>query len=518
MRGAVLPLLLALAGCSTEPYPLGGNDAGDTADDRAGENGESGENAENGENGENGDAPDADDGRDEGSGPCYPIGPDDTCNGVDDDCNGTTDDLFDLTRDPNNCGSCGHRCVGPGARFDCTASACVFRECELGFADIDGDLLSCEYRCPLFPTQSEECNGIDDDCDGDIDEPAELPAPPTGLCRELAGTPCAGVTMVCVTRGTDPPTTGWFCDYPPAVEFDPSIPNGIALEETLCDGLDGDCDGVPDDPFTDLGLECDNGLLGACRDPGARICDPAAPTRTMCDLTLPPDALYTVPAVETCNGIDDDCDGIVDNATGAGRVIDDMVEIDRGGAHYWIDRFEASRPDATASAPGVSDARTCSRADALPWTSVTFDAATAACARGGKRLCTGAQWLAACDGGAGRLYPYGNAYDSTFCNGLDFDGLPGGADDDVLLPTGDPSLSACVSLDGTSDLSGNAREWTDDVRGDTGAPSFTPIAVTRGGGYDSPRMGLACTFDLSRAAATTRLPTLGFRCCSDTAP
>jgi formylglycine-generating enzyme required for sulfatase activity len=189
-----------------------------------------------------------------------------------------------------------------------------------------------------------------------------------------------------------------------------------------------------------------------------------------------------------------------------------------GGAHYWIDRFEVSRPDATPVGPGLSDARTCSKPAALPWTSITFDAATAACGRSGKRLCTGAEWLAACDGGAGRLYPYGNAYDSTFCNGLDFDGVPGGADDDVLLPPGDPFLSACVSLDGVSDLSGNAREWTNDVRGDTGAPSFTPIAVTRGGGYDTPRAGLACTFDLSRAASTTRLPTLGFRCCSDTAP
>jgi hypothetical protein len=103
------------------------------------------------------------------------------------------------------------------------------------------------------------------------------------------------------------------------------------------------------------------------------------------------------------------------------------------------------------------------------------------------------------------------------CNGLDFDGIPGGADDDVL-PAGAALLSACLSFDSVNDLSGNAREWTNDVRGDTGPPLSTPIVVTRGGGYDTPLVWLTCDFDIWCATATTRLPTIGFRCCSDTAP
>ena len=84
------------------------------------------------------------------------------------------------------------------------------------------------------------------------------------------------------------------------------------------------------------------------------------------------------------------------------------------------------------------------------------------------------------------------------------------------MPTG--SIAACVSAAGVYDLSGNAKEWTDDVRGTTGPPDDTPIAVVRGGGYDSPAPGLTCGFDLSRAAITLHDATIGFRCCSDTPP
>ena len=447
---------------------------------------------------------------------CVPSGPDDTCDEIDNDCNGVKDDGFDKLTDDDNCGVCGNRCISPGAIEDCIAGACEFVMCQPGFKDLDSGVAGCEYLCPVFPEQPEDCNAVDDDCDGEADEPAELPAPPAGLCRTTAGTPCAAVSMVCDTRGASAFTT-WFCAYPPEVEFNPDVPNGIVLDETLCDGEDGDCDAVADDPFPDLGQECDNGELGICRDGGVRACDPGDPGQTICDLSVAPDPLGSSVA-EACNGLDDNCDGTIDNPTGPDRVVDDMVHVTHSGLDFFIYRYEASRPDATVASEGVSSARSCSRADTVPWGGITFGSAEAACAVSGKRLCSAAEFQAACGGAGGATYPYGGSFDADACNAEPFDGVPGGGDDDIALPTGNAALAMCVSADAVHDLSGNLKEWTDDVRGTTGGADPVDIIVLRGGAFDTPAIGATCSFDTSRLPANAVVDTVGFRCCSGSAP
>jgi hypothetical protein len=317
--------------------------------------------------------------------------------------------------------------------------------------------------------------------------------------------------MVCENRGG---ATRWYCDYSSDVEFDPSVPNGILLQETLCDGLDGDCDGLADDAFADLGQECDNGAVGICRDQGERVCDPTDASTTFCDLSVLPDAIgAAVP--ETCNGLDDNCDGIVDNSTGADRVIDDMVRVNHSGLDFYIYRHEASRPDSAAGNEGVTDTRSCSNAGVLPWTRSTLAVAEAACnaSGSGRRLCTAGEYLAACSGPTGTVYPYGDAFSSSSCNTEPYDSVAGGNDDDALVTTGS---SSCTSADGIADLSGNLKEWTNDITGQT--PGGVDIAVLRGGGYTTPGGAATCDFRSSRASVDSILETVGFRCCSDTAP
>jgi formylglycine-generating enzyme required for sulfatase activity len=285
--------------------------------------------------------------------------------------------------------------------------------------------------------------------------------------------------------------------------------------------LDGDCDGAVDESYEDLGQMCDNGDIGSCRDMGVKICDPQDPSQTICDFSQPPDPDPLAPRPEECNGADDNCDGIIDNSDPADpdRVIDDMVHVQRSGLDFWIYRYEASRPDATETSAGGSDVRACSKQGALPWGGATYAQAEAACQAVGKRLCSPAEWLAACAGSSGLSYPYGDTYDGEMCNGRDLDGIPGGDDDNILLPAGDTGLlSGCVSEDSVHDMSGNLREWTTEQSGDTGDPDYTPIYVVRGGDYTTPEPGLGCTFTLSQAVADVILPTIGFRCCSDTAP
>lgn len=463
------------------------------------------------------DAEDADSGdADADSGPiCIPPGTTEICNNLDDDCDGVVDNGFDKMNDPSNCGTCGHICTAPNATSICVEGECVISSCTPGYADLDEQEPGCEYRCPLYPPQDEDCNGIDDDCDGVADEPEDLPAPPVGICNTTPGTPCAGTVMVCDSRGT-PAVTTWYCNYGAGVEFDPRIPNGIYDSETLCDGHDGDCDGIADDEWPDIGQECDNGGIGACRDYGEKACDPLDPSVTFCDLSVLPDADPLAPRAEVCNGADDNCDGIVDNPdpVDPARVIDDMIHINHSGFDFWIYRYEASRPDSTPFAEGVKSARSCSKSMVLPWANVSYSEAASACASVGKRLCTASEWQAACEGSLMNIYPYGMTYEDETCNGYDYDTVTGGDNDDTVVPTG--SMMMCSSDDDVYDLSGNLREWTNDQRGTT--TTGEPVYVVRGGEYHTPYIGLTCAFDLSQAAADSTLPTIGFRCCSDTAP
>lgn len=435
-----------------------------------------------------------------------------TCNFMDDDCDGMVDEDFVLASDPNNCGQCGRSCRFEQAEGTCTLGQCEVGACLPGFRDLDG-LPGCEYTCPVFPTTGEECNGLDDDCDSIIDEPAELPNPPPGLCRNTPGTLCASVTAACRTRVG---VTTWYCNYPSSIEYDPDVPNGITGEETRCDGIDGDCDGDTDEIFPDLGNSCDNGDRGLCRDDGIIRCSASDVTETFCDLSFGTAPLPGAPFAETCNGQDDNCDGIVDNAdrSDPARVRDAMHEVTSGMLHFWIYDYEAARPDGTGSLEGVGQSRSCSTAGRIPWTTVSFQQAQSACAAAGHRLCSAAEWQAACQGPMARTYPYGASYLPNVCNGADNDTVPGGSINNEVLPGG--AMPMCLASSSLYDMSGNVKEWTSTQAGTSAGGQ--PIYFTQGGSFDSPQLGLVCSSALSQATQDTVLPSLGFRCCADVAP
>ena len=72
-----------------------------------------------------------------------------------------------------------------------------------------------------------------------------------------------------------------------------------------CNGIDDDCDAMTDDGFT-VGTPCMVGV-GACAATGMNQCTTDG-TGTECSV------MAGTPGMETCNGLDDDCDGIADDA------------------------------------------------------------------------------------------------------------------------------------------------------------------------------------------------------------
>jgi len=431
-----------------------------------------------------------------------------SCNTRDDDCDTRTDEAFSLSTDVTNCGSCGNVCNLLHAFETCTAGACRIAACETGYVNSDGNHANgCEYACT--PAGAEACNGRDDDCDTRTDESLTTPmnfCNPNGVC--------AGTAPTCSGMG------GWVCNYPAAT---------YQATESRCDTRDNDCDGQTDEPFaginptTGTGLSCAVGI-GECRRTGAFVCAPDGAS-AMCSVMT-----SGAPATEICDNRDNNCDGMVDNGIPVSSI--PTVEIPRsGGGTVRVMRYEASRPDASASSSGTVSTVACSTPNVMPWTTVTWAAANAACCAlnpsgactgtTGWRLCDAPDWQNACDGPAVTPCRWGYSPAGTCstsapltCNGEEYDASSTTAgDQDALFTTGSPTFPMCFANWGSAgnayDMSGNAKEWTY-----TPSPSDASVHFIRGGSYTNVEPGRACDFAFTVGSSTFAFPNTGFRCCN----
>ncbi len=258
------------------------------------------------------------------------------CDGVDNDCDGTVDDGVLST----------YYADGDADGYGLTVSSTTACAAPAGYALAGGD---CDDSlAAVNPGEPEACNGRDDDCDGLVDDGAL-----TTWYRD-GDTDGYGVSTISTSSCTAPAgyvASGTDCN-------DASLSINPAATET-CDGVDQDCDGVIDDGTgtATYYADVDGDSYGTSATSATSCSAPAGYVTTGTDC-LDSSATVYPGAAETCNGVDDDCDGVIDDGTSGVSTF----YADADGDGYGNSAVTSSA--CTAPAGYVSNATDCDDADA----------------------------------------------------------------------------------------------------------------------------------------------------------
>lgn len=187
-------------------------------------------------------------------------------NGIDEDCDGIDNACIEnLVR--HTYAICGvGECAGNPETETCINGQWTNRICD-----------------PFKGAAEEQCDNRDNDCDGVVDNdiPSEVIQCGVGVCAAAGERHCLNGRMV-----------------------DSCVPGDPQAE--ICDGLDNDCDGLVDNNTSNETFQCG---VGACAASGESSCIDGV----IVDSCMPGE-----PQAEICDGLDNDCDGEIDEELNCG--------------------------------------------------------------------------------------------------------------------------------------------------------------------------------------------------------
>jgi len=255
--------------------------------------------------------------------------------GIDQNCNGSDQALADCDADRDgktaNDGDCddNNPSVFPGAHERCNGrddncnaaideGYIVGADCSLGVGSCrvsgvmacsrDGAASVCNAK-PAAPIQ-ETCNGIDDNCNGTIDDVPTQGIADVNNCGGCGSVCTGGANQVpaCMLNQDGKLGCAYICSAG-FIDLDRNAQNGCEYScakpgKESCNGTDDDCDGRVDEQADAAFYAGPEGTLGVgeCRS-GLRICKQGVLVEAIAAV---------VPAAERCDMRDNNCDGKVD--------------------------------------------------------------------------------------------------------------------------------------------------------------------------------------------------------------
>ncbi len=371
-----------------------------------------------------------------------------SCDSVDNDCDGDTDEA----------GAEGEITFYIDADADGHGDATIsYTACSLDDTWVENSDDCNDADAAAYPGADEWCDAIDNDCDGEVDEVDAVDAGTWFADADLDGFGDDASAVLACDMPSGAVGTGGDCDDTTALAYPGAV-------ET-CDEIDNNCDSAVDEGVTTTYYaDADLDGYGDAGSPSAACVLPAGSVENADDCDDGSDAINPA-ATESCDGVDEDCDGTIDGNTDADLDCDDGsgCTVDSCDAGACLNEMDAATcPGDTFADQADFESHTCGSYTVL---SVTGD--------------TEVHGLYVNDASIDPSYESQGLLFSTFTGTSDYPVIYRGQQAQIALADHDGLISNASSSASTSDLDGRAIRA--DLQGTTYA--FGAWSNTGDGGY-----------------------------------